>query len=202
MRNLLRSSHCAVILDCKCWIVKALSPFSPGTIRQRQIALGSNKRWDWATEDIAKTTNDLPEFHLCFMCRRHVSPLTHLANGYLPCRKKGSAFSPPQLENGATRTTERPRRRKTAERTGEIYHSSLFPWWHTLSLLTPSPKKAQKKNYMSIFVPSGCLDRSRNITFSFPLKPIPQPYLLFAIERTWKGVARETWHSRRERYDD
>ena len=101
---------------------------------------------------------------------------------------KGFAFSPPRSTTGREQkpsslgNRKRERRggagRNGEKRTENISFMSVSPVTPTLSLplsltavmevkVWPQTERgARKKNYMSIFVPSGCLDRNRYITFS------------------------------------
>lgn len=148
-----------------------------------------------ATNDLLQVSSLLPVFlgpRVSFSVSALPSPsfpLTHpLMVIYL--RWKGLRFLTGEIDNidgSESRAASKKKKKKkerekerarTGEKNEEIYHSCRSPRWHRLSLpltltavmevkVWPQTERGEKKkNYMSIFVPTGCQDRNRYITFS------------------------------------
>lgn len=134
-------------------------------------------------EDIEKATNDLLQVSSLppvFLILRSAPPspsfpLTHpLMVIYLV--GKGSAFSPERSTTGREQRQRWKKERGGGEENEKIYQSCRSPRRHRLCLLLSltavmevkawPQRVGRRKNYMSIFVPTGCPDRNRYITCS------------------------------------
>lgn len=203
-----RSGHCAAILQ----VVNSKRSWLPRS-RQDTVGAKTNRHSDevkggaGGLEDIEEAADDLLQVPIsspCLFssaCPFSGSPplLFTPSNGYLPCWK-GLLFltreRSTKRSQGSSEARETGEKHKQEQRTENIIGVGLpgdrdclpHSCNGTEGLAADSERKAgeKKKNYMSIFVPAGCLDGKRYITFSwlFPPKANSRALPLFGIKRT------------------